>query len=169
MNRDTLKYAGIGLVIVLVGIAFVLYLTRGAHIELKGSVQMVRVQAMDEQSCVVVADFRFVNPADYPFVVRDAKLLLESADGTILQGMGVGETDAKRLFEYYPLLGQKYNESLILRDRVESRESMDRMIATRFEVPASTAELRRRVIIRIEDVDGAVTEIREERPPAEKL
>ncbi len=163
MNRDTLRYGAIGLAIVAVGIAFVLYLTRGAHMRLEGTVQLVRVQAIDDRSCVVVADFRFVNPADYPFVVRDAELLLEDADGKILKGMAIGETDAQRLFQYYPLLGQKYNESLILRDRIEPGQKLDRMIATRFEFPAATAELRRRVIIRVEEVDGAIAEIKEQR------
>ena len=167
MNREALKYAGVGLVVVIGLVAGVLYWTRGAHIELRGSVQQVRVQAMDERSSVVVIDFRFVNPSDYPFVVRTAKVFLELSDGARLEGMPVSDVSAKRLFEYYPLLGQKYNRSLLMRDRVESRETMDRMICARFEVPDSTVELRKRLIVRIEDVDGAVSEIVEE--PEKKL
>ena len=163
MTREILKYAGIGLLIVLVAVAVILFLNRGAHVELKGAVQKVRIQGMADKSCVVIVDFRFVNPSDYPFVVRDANLLLEDIDGNILKGMAVAAGDAAKLFDYYPLLGQQFNEVLVVRDRVEPKESLDRMIAARFEVPDSTADLRRRLIIRIEDVDGGVSEITEDR------
>lgn len=159
MDREMLRYSGIGLLVAAGLVAGVLYWNRGAHVVLKGSVQKVRTQAMDERSVVVVADFRFVNPADYPFIVRDAKLFLEDHAGKRLDGMPIGEVDAERLFRYYPLLGPKYNRSLILRDRVEPREAMDRMIAARFEIPEPDVKTYRRLIIRVEDVDGAVSEI----------
>jgi hypothetical protein len=159
MNREFLRYAALGLLVAAALVAAVLYLNRGAHVVVKGSVQKVRTQAMDERSVVVVADFRFVNPSDYPLIVRDAKLMLEDAQGRRVEGMMVGEVDAERLFRYYPLLGPKYNRSLIARDRVEPREQMDRMIAARFELPEGAVRSCRRLIIRVEDVDGAVSEI----------
>jgi len=165
MNREFLRYAALGLLVAAALVAAVLYLNRGAHVVVKGSVQKVRTQAMDERSVVVVADFRFVNPSDYPLIVRDAKLMLEDAQGRRVEGMMVGEVDAERLFRYYPLLGPKYNRSLIARDRVEPREQMDRMIAARFELPEGAVRSCRRLIIRVEDVDGAVSEITAELGP----
>ncbi len=165
MNREFLRYAALGLLVAAALVAGILYLNRGAHVVLQGSVQKVRTQAMDERSVVVVADFRFVNPSDYPLVVRDARLLLEDAEGKRIEGMRVGEVDAERLFRYYPLLGPKYNRSLIARDRVEPREQMDRMIAARFEMPEAAVKSCRRLIIRVEDVDGAVSEITAELSP----
>ena len=168
MSRDIFKYAGVGLIVVIVAVAIILYWNRGSHIELKGSIQKVRVQAMDQKSCVVIIDFRFVNPSNYPFIVRNAKVYMDDPDGNLLEGTAVAASAAAGLFQYYPLLGPQYNDSLIVRDRVEPRESMDRMICARFEVPDSTAELRRKVIIRIEDVDRAVSEIVEERTGEER-
>jgi len=159
MHREFFRYIALGLLIAAALVAAVLYLNRGAHVVVKGSVQKVRTQAMDERSVVVVADFRFVNPSDYPLIVRDARLLLEDAHGKRIEGMMVGEVDAERLFRYYPLLGPKYNRSLIARDRVEPREQTDRMIAARFELPEGAVRSCRRLIIRVEDVDGAVSEI----------
>ena len=66
-----------------------------------------------------------------------------------------------RLFQYFPLLGQKFNRTLKIRDRVEAHQSMDRMLCARFEVPDSTIETRRQILIRVEDVDGAISEIAE--------
>jgi hypothetical protein len=86
---------------------------------------------------------------------------MEDKDGKPLQGQPVSELDARRLFQYYPQLGQKYNDSLLMRDKIMGRQSMDRMIATRFEAPESTIEGRRKLTIRIVDVDGPVAELQE--------
>lgn len=144
-------------------VAGILFWTRGARIELRGSIAKVRVQALDERSTVAVADFRFVNPSDHPFVVRSVELTLVDEEGKEHEGMVVAEPDARRIFQYYPLLGPKFNDSLTMRQRVASRQGMDRMIAARFELPAARVEARRNLRIRVEDVDGAVSVI-EERP-----
>ncbi len=162
MTRDILKYAGIGVALVFVCVMVILFMNRGAHVVLEGSIQKVRVQAMDENSSLVVLDFRFVNPADYPFIVRLATMIVEDPEGNQYVGAYVDESSANRVFEYYPLLGPKYNETLKVRDRVEAKESLDRMICARFEVPDSTVKTRKRLIIRVEDVDGAISEIIEE-------
>ena len=151
----------VGLLVVAGGVGGVLYMQRGAHIDLKGSVLKVRTQAMDEKSSVAVIDFRFVNPANYPFVVKEVVVSIEDKDGKPIEGQPVSELDARRLFQYYPQLGQKYNDSLMMRDKIMGRQSMDRMIATRFEAPESTIEGRRKLTIRIVDVDGPVAELQE--------
>lgn len=170
MSKNILKMAGIGLIVVVVVVAVIYVFNLGSQIRLSGEIQMVRVQAMDGESCVVIVDFRFENPADYPFVVRDATIHLTLEDGAELQGTAVAATDAKRVFDYYskanPNLGPQYNDVMIARDRVEPGESMDRMIMARFDIPASKAEARSGLTLRIEDVDGAVTRLTEE-PSAE--
>lgn len=152
---------GVGVVAVVIAVAAVLYMQRGAHIELKGSILKVRTAAMDEYSSVAVVDFRFVNPANYPFVVRKVDVSIVAADGRTYEGSPVSEVDARRLFQYYKLLGQKYNDSLLMRDKVAPRTSEDRMIAARFEIPESLLAARKNLIIRIEDVDGPVSELAE--------
>src|SRR3989442_864054 len=136
---------------------------RGAHIDLKGAVLKVRTKAMDENSSVAVVDFRFVNPSNYPFVVRQVDVSIEDKDGKILEGSPVSELDARRLFQYYPVLGQKFNDSLLMRDKIPARQSMDRMTVARFEALESALESRRKLILRIVDVDGPVAELQEEK------
>lgn len=150
---------GAGLVAVAAAVGAVFYMQRGAHVELKGAILKVRTQAMDESSAVAIVDFRFVNPSNYPFVVREVQVWLEDKDGKRLEGMVVSESDARRLFQYYPLLGQKFNDSLLVRNKVAGRQSMDRMIAARFEIPDEKLQARRRLGVRIEDVDGPVSEL----------
>jgi hypothetical protein len=60
-----------------------------------------------------------------------------------------------------PLLGDKYNPSLMVRERVPARTTLDRMIAARFEVPDSQLQARKRFLLRIEEVDGVVQELSE--------
>src|SRR5436190_21753444 len=139
---------GIGLVVIALGIAGVFYLQRGAHVELKGSVLKVRTASMDEASSVAVIDFRFVNPSDVPFVVRTVDVIMENKDGSSTKGFDVSEVDAKRLFQYYPVLGQKYNDSLLMRDKVPARQAEDRMIAARFELAAEKLDARKAFRVR---------------------
>ncbi|MCE5309495.1 MAG: hypothetical protein LLG20_17775 [Acidobacteriales bacterium] len=153
---------GVAAASALVGV--LLYWNRGAHIELKGSIQKVRTLASDESSAVVIADFRFVNPADYPFVVRKVDVFLEDAAGQTLEGMVVSEIDAKRLFDYYPTLGQKFNPSLMVNAKIAPHASLDRMIAAQFKISEEKAQARKSLRIRVEDVDGAVSEIVEKAP-----
>src|SRR5689334_25167166 len=150
---------GVGVGVIILGVLGVLWATRGAHIELKGSIKKVRTAAMDENSSVLVADFRFVNPADYPFIVRTVDVTVVGADGKTYEGSAVSEVDAKRLFQFYPALGQKFNDSLLMRDKIAPHQSEDRMIAARFEMPESILGGRRQLTIRIEDVDGPVSEL----------
>ena len=159
MRRQFLTPFLVGLVLVLVVVAIVVYVQRGAHIEVKGTIQKVRTMALDDASALLVADFRFVNPADYKFIVRKVMVTLEDAKGEKHEGTVVPEIDAQRLFQYYPLLGEKYNQSLVTRTTVLPKQSMDRMIAARFEVPLATVDARRNLTLTVEEVDGMSSDI----------
>jgi hypothetical protein len=69
--------------------------------------------------------------------------------------------DAKRLFEFMPLLGQKFNETLVTNTKIPAHTSEDRMVAARFEAPEARLEQRKRLLVRVEDVDGPISEISE--------
>ena len=163
MHKQLLGPIGIGAALILAAVGVMLYLTRGAHIELTGSVLKVRTMALDENSSLAVVDFRFANPADYPFVVRSCTVHLQDGSGKALEGFSVPETDARRIFEYYPILGPKYNDTLVLKDKIPAHNSQDRMIAARFEIPVDRLEARQRLSLRIEEIDGVVSEIEEKR------
>jgi hypothetical protein len=121
----------------------------------------VRTAPLDEGSSVAVLDFRVSNPADYPFVVRTVTVTVEDASGNRVDGETISEMDAKRMFEQLPLLGQKYNDSLIMGNRIAPHATEDRMIAARFEEPEAKLDSRKRMLIRVDEVDGAVQEISE--------
>ncbi len=166
MNKEILKMAGIGVAVVIVVVVAIWFGTLGSHIRLSGEIQRVRFLGMQDNSTIVIVDFRFVNPADFPFVVRDATVHLISSEGMSTKGTAIAAGDVQRLFDYYskvdPELGPAYNEVFKARDRVEPGERLDRMIAARFEMPKPAAAGHEKVKLRIEDVDGAITEFEKE-------
>lgn len=158
MRKQLLPFVALGVVLAGLLVAFTFFVQRGAHLELEGSIQKVRTLAVEEHASIAVLDFRFVNPSNYLFMVREVAVSLEDRQGGIFEGAVVSEVDAQRLFQYYPVLGQKYNPSLVVRTRIAPRQSLDRMLAVRFEVSEKQLQERRRLKIRIDDVDGAVSE-----------
>lgn len=163
LNQAFLTAFGVGLVVVAIAVAWMFYNQRGAHIEPAGKILKVRTLALDENSSAAVIDFRVTNTADYAVVVREVDVTLEAPDGAAVDGATVSEGDARRLFQYYPILGQKYNDSLIIRDRIKPHAILDRMIAARFEMPVAKLDARKRLKVRVVDVDGPSGELVETR------
>jgi len=161
MNKALLHAFGIAVVVVLAIIGGVFYIQRGAHVELQGRILKVRTAPLDDNNSVAVVDFRFTNIADYVFAVRDVTVTVDDAAGNPVIGTTVADTDARRLFDAIPLLGQKYNSSLIVRDKIAAHGSEDRMIAASFKIPEAQLEKRKQLTIRVEDVDGPVSELKE--------
>jgi hypothetical protein len=149
-------FVGIGLVVVAIAIVWMLAATRGSHVELVGSILKVRTLPLDENSAAAIIDFRVRNPSDYMFIVRKVEVTMEDPSGKVEDGMVISEGDAKSLFAYYPVLGQKYNESLLIRAHIKPGESVDRMLAVRFEVPEKLVQQRKSLRVRIVEVDSPV-------------
>jgi hypothetical protein len=142
-----------------------LYWTRNNHLELKGEVLKVRSQSVDPENTVAVIDFRVTNPSTTQFVVKDVDVYMDTADGKTLDGGIFSEIDAQRLFEYYKILGRKYNPTLLMKDKIESGQVQDRMIAVRFPATDPQVAARKGIRLVISDVDGAAkSEITEKKP-----
>lgn len=161
MNKTFAAAFAIGIAVIAIVVGCVVYMQRGARVGLAGNVLKVRTAPLDETSSVAVIDFRYRNPAYVRFVVRDVTVVLEDATGNRSEGRTISEVDAQRMFEGLPILGQKFNKTLTTRDVIGANAAEDRMVAARFEFPEAKLESRKRFIIRIEDVDGPITEISE--------
>jgi len=161
MKNQFVVACGIGLACVGLVVTGVLLMQRGARVGLTGNVIKVRTAPLDDNSSVVVLDFRISNPGNVLFVARSVTVVLEEKDGKQFDGRTVAEMDAKRLFEALPLLGQKFTDTLVERDKIPGHTFQDRMVAARFDAPESRLESRKRFLMRIEELDGLVTEISE--------
>lgn len=149
--------AGLGVIAIVV--AGVLYMQRGAHLAPTGAILKVRTQALDESSSAAIIDFRIENASDYGLIVRQVGVTMEAKDGKIYEGSVASAVDTRNLFQYYPLLGQQYNDTLVIRDKIPPHQKIDRMIAARFGFPEKQLEDRKKLTVSVEDVDGATAVI----------
>ena len=152
---------GVGLAVIALAVAGILFMNRGAHMELPGKILKIRTVPIDDEHSVAVADFRIGNPSDYNLFVRTVWLVLEDPDGSQHLGLTSSEIDAQRFFAGTPILGQKYSPTLITQEKVPPHATEDRMVLANFEFPESRLQARRRFLVRIEELDGKVFEISE--------
>jgi hypothetical protein len=154
MQKNFAAAFGVGLAIIALAVGGIFLMQRGDRIDLPGKILKVRTAPLDEESSIAVIDFRITNPSDIIFEVRTVTVEMEDNQGKSTMGQTVSEMDAKRLFEALPVLGQKFNPTLLMRERLGSHGSADRMIAARFQVPLAALDGRKRFVVRIEEVDG---------------
>jgi hypothetical protein len=161
LTKTFLIAFGIGLAIVAVIVGGTLMKSKAAHLDLEGKVLKVRTLASDDANSIVVADFRAKNTAGIPFMSREAKIIVTKADGSEIEGDTIARTDLDRVFDYYKVLGPKYNPVFIQRDRIQGGQTMDRMVAASVALPESDVAARKNVTVRLFDVDGQTFDIKE--------
>jgi hypothetical protein len=154
MQKNFLVAFGIGLAIIALAVGGIFFMQRGDRMELPGKILKVRTAPLDDDSSIAVIDFRITNPSNILFEVRTVTVEMDDNQGRSYLGQPVSEVDAVRLFEGLPVLGQKFNPTLIMRERLGSHRSADRMIAARFQAPMALLDGRKRFVVRIEEVDG---------------
>ena len=163
MNSRFLIFLAIGVAVVAAFLGFTWVGTKGAHVSLDGKILKIRTLPTDEKNAIVVVDFRVHNEADAQFVVGSGTIKIIKADGTEIEGETVARTDMNRVFEYYKILGPKYNETLIIKDKVLGRQNLDRMLAAQFPVPAAEIDQRKNLVLTLTDIDGPVFTFSEHR------
>ena len=151
----------LGLGVVGGGLYMLLEGTKSAHLELTGNIIKVRVLPLGPRAALVVADFRVTNPSAIPFVVASVEVLLDPASGDTRSGSVVSKQQMSVVFQGQKLIGPKYNDILGMQDRVPPAQTIDRMVAARFEVPAAVVESRQALRVRIEEIDGVSAELRD--------
>ena len=156
MSKRFLIFFGVGIVAVAIAVFVVVTSNKGSHLELQGKILKIRSGALNDENSIAVLDFRLENPSNIPFVVRDVQVTLEKSDGTSADGVNVSKGDLPRLFQYNRFLGDRYNDALSIKDTIPPHGTVDRMVATRFEVNHRDLESAKAVHLHIEDVDGPV-------------
>jgi len=163
MSKQFWSFLAVGLAVVGIVIAVVWFGTKSSHLELDGKILKVRTLALGKDASLVVIDFRVTNPSAVPFVVRDVALKLTPSSGPEVDGSPASKTDIDRVFEAEKLIGPHFNDVLSLQDRIPPNKTLDRMTGARFEVPEPEVDRRKSLVLRLEDVDGAIAELTEKR------
>jgi len=159
MNRQSLIAGLLAIAVVAAAVIGTLWFTRKNQLTAEGRVVKVRTHAVDADNTIAVLDFRITNASALQMKVREAEAVLVPANGPEITGETVSEMDAQRLFDYFKDLGQKYNPSILINDKIRPGETIDRMLAVSFKVPQSQFENRRLIRLRVVDVDGGIVEI----------
>jgi len=154
MNPRTLTFALIGLAVAIALVAAGLFFSRGSRIILEGRIQKVRIQAIDENSTAVLVDFRVTNPSKHTFVLGTGTIEIDTNDARTLVGQTVSDRDAQRFLDAYPLLGPKFNKGMIPSEKLGSKQTSDYMLAARIDAPEGAVNARKKVRLRLKDVDG---------------
>ena len=154
MSKQLAIFFGIGVVVVAIALVFILYGNKGSHLELKGEILKIRTGEIDEHNSAAVLDFRVTNISDVPFVVREVKVTAVEANGNSDEGNIISRSDYKQLLDFNRFLGEQYNPGLTIKDRIEPHQTVDRMVAARFEVPQGVLEKSKHIRLWIEDMDG---------------
>ncbi|HUA62223.1 MAG TPA: hypothetical protein VML19_25935 [Verrucomicrobiae bacterium] len=161
MSKNMMIAMGVGLGVVIIAVCGVLFMQRGARVGVEGQFLKVRTTPIDDNTTIVVLDFRLKNPSDYPFVARNVTAVYQDPSGGRTEGTTATEVDARHIFEVIPALGEKFSQTLIERDKVPAHGQLDRMVMAKFEMPESKLQARKQFIVKIEEIDGGLFEIPE--------
>jgi len=158
ISKQFLIFFGAGVLALGIVLFAVFSGTKGAHLELKGKIMKIRSVALSDQDSIAVLDFRVENPSNVPFVVRQVEVSLEQKDGSMAEGVNVSKDDLKGLFQYNRFLGNQLNDALTIKDTIPPHATVDRMVASRFDVKDSDLEASKAIHLSIQDVDGPLFE-----------
>lgn len=161
MSKQFWGFLGVGLVVVGLAVWAIWSGTESAHLDLTGKILKVRSIALDGGRTLVAVDFRVTNPSAVPLAIREVSLRMERYKEEPVDGVEVSRGDVDGMFAAFPLLGVKYNDVLAPPETIAPGKTIDRMAEASFELTAAAVEVRKGVILHVEDVDGASFDIPE--------
>ena len=148
----------IGLVAVAVVVAGIMYMQRGAHMELTGAMT-VRVHATDENTALALIDLHIANPADYGFEVGNVTVTLETKSGEFPTTI-ISRVDTQRLADAMPELGP-FHPTLYTKYVIPSHTTGDYTLLAQYSAPERILNDRKRFVVRIEEINGKTVELSE--------
>jgi hypothetical protein len=158
MSKQFLIFFGVGVVVIVAAVYTILYTHKGAHLELKGEILKIRIGALSDQDSIAVLDFRVENISDVPFVVRQVQVTVDKQDGGTAESAIISKMDLHQLFQFNRFLGDQYNDSLSIKDKIPPHATVDRMVAARFDLPNKVLESAKMIHLSIQDLDGPLFE-----------
>jgi hypothetical protein len=153
------RYIAVGLALATALVGLWLMLSGRSVARLDGGILQVRQVATDTRALVVILDVRVTNPGRAMFMVKNVSVLIEDAEGTLLEADAAAEPDIDRLLDYHKLLGPRYNPTLKSRQQINPGQTADYTMAGAFLLTEDEFAQRRSLRVRILDVDGAQVDL----------
>ena len=159
MSTRFLILFGVGILVVAGALFAILSANKGSHLVLKEKILKVRTGALSDQDSILVLDLRLENTSDVPFVVRQVEVSIDKTDGSKAEASLISKIDIHQLFQFNRFLGDQYNDTLSMKDKVLPHSTVDRMVAARFDVPIKDLDSAKLLHLSIQDLDGPYFEI----------
>ena len=155
------KYIAIGLAVALLigGIGF--WLNTGSQVRLDGKILKVRTIPADDAASIAVVDFRVINPSCALFQLKKLTVVVTTAEGKVVEGLPVAQTDLDRVLDYHKVYGKRYTDMLKERDRIRPKTEVDRTTAGSLSISEKDLQNRRNLVLKLQDADGVTIEIPE--------
>jgi hypothetical protein len=163
MSKQFWGFLVVGLVAVGLAAAMIWSGTKSAHLDLTGKIIRVRSIALDGARTLVVVDFRVTNPSGVPLTLREVSLKMERYKAEPLDGVEVSRGDVDTMFTLFPALGVKYSDVLAPPETIAPGKTIDRMAEASFETTEAAVEVRKGVIVHVENLDGTSFDIAEKK------
>jgi hypothetical protein len=148
----------IGLVAVAAVVAVVLYMQRGAHMELTGPMT-VSVHGTDANTALATINIHLTNPADYGFQVANVTVTLETNAGEF-PTTTIGRVDAQRLADAMPEFGP-FHPTLYTKYTIPPHSTGDYTVLAQYSAPERILNDRKRFVVRVQEINGKVAEFDE--------
>ena len=158
MREQFLTAFAIGLAAVAVVVAGIMYMQRGAHMELTG-VMTVRVHATDENTALALIDVHIANPADYGFEVGNVTVTLETKSGEFPTTI-ISRVDAQRLAGAMPELGP-FHPTLYTKYIIPAHSTGNYTLLAQYSAPERILNDRKRFVVRVKEINGKTAEFSE--------
>ena len=152
-------FVGLGLALVLAGIGY--WLNTGSQVRLDGKILKVRTIPADDAASIAVVDFRVKNTTRALFQLKQLTLVVTTAEGQVVEGLPVAQMDLDRVLDYHKVIGPRYTEMVMQRDRIRPNTQQDRTAAASFSISERDLQSRRSLVMKLQDADGVTIEIPE--------
>ena len=154
MNKQFLTFLAVGLAVAC-GIWYFFYAsTKDMALAVSGEILKVRTVELSPHNVFLMTDFRVRNTSAVDFMLKEASIFVTMADGQEKEGHTVARSDIDNIMQYTPLAGPKFNQVLVMRDRVAAKVSIDRMAGATFAVEEQDLQARKKIRLHLTDLDG---------------
>ena len=143
----------IGLLVVAVAVGAILFMQRGAHMDLTGPI-VVRVLPTDEHTSLAVIDMKITNPSDYGFQVNNVTVTLQTDHGDF-PTTTIGKVDAQRLAQNMPEAGP-FHPTLYTKGIIPAHSTGDYSLFAQYNAPEGILNDRKRFTVQVQETDGKI-------------
>jgi hypothetical protein len=150
----------IGLIAVAVTVGGILYMQRGAHVDLPGMITKVRTVSTGDNDALVLIDLRLTNPSSYPLVVHNTTVVLEKKNGDQFPQQLIARSDSQRLFDAMPGAGP-FHPPLYTDVSIPAGSTGIYTLAAQYSAPERILQDRKRFFVQLDEWGGKSFEFSE--------